>query len=122
MLGDSSPLDNALGAEEAFEFESRLQQPSVLPMVRGHLELKRPYRRASSYPIMFYEGARVHEERYKQYGDRLADMANPVRDGLQLSVDRDPAFVRSQRRDKKRAAVSRPPPFVLRTSYFVLRT
>jgi Asp-tRNA(Asn)/Glu-tRNA(Gln) amidotransferase A subunit family amidase len=38
--------------------------------------------------IMFYEGARFHEERYKQYGDRLADNANLVRDGLQISVDR----------------------------------
>ena len=38
--------------------------------------------------VMFYEGARFHEERYKQYGDRLADMANLVRDGLQIPVDR----------------------------------
>jgi Asp-tRNA(Asn)/Glu-tRNA(Gln) amidotransferase A subunit family amidase len=36
--------------------------------------------------VMFYEGARFHEERYKQYGDRLADMANLVRAGLQLTV------------------------------------
>jgi Asp-tRNA(Asn)/Glu-tRNA(Gln) amidotransferase A subunit family amidase len=38
--------------------------------------------------VMFYEGARFHEQRYKQYGDRLADMANLVRDGLQIPVDR----------------------------------
>ncbi len=38
--------------------------------------------------IMFYEGARLHEERYKQYGDRLADIANLVRDGLQIPMDR----------------------------------
>ena len=38
--------------------------------------------------VMFYEGARFHEERYKQYGDRLADMANLVRDGLQIPADR----------------------------------
>jgi Asp-tRNA(Asn)/Glu-tRNA(Gln) amidotransferase A subunit family amidase len=38
--------------------------------------------------VMFYEGARFHEERYKQYGDRLADMGNLVRDGLQIPVDR----------------------------------
>lgn len=36
---------------------------------------------------MFYEGARFHEERYKRHGERLADMANLVRDGLQISVD-----------------------------------
>src|SRR5262249_2929553 len=34
--------------------------------------------------IMFYEGARFHEQRFKEYGDRLADMANLVREGLQI--------------------------------------
>ena len=38
--------------------------------------------------VMFYEGARFHEQRYKQYGDRLVDMANLVRDGLQIPIDR----------------------------------
>jgi Asp-tRNA(Asn)/Glu-tRNA(Gln) amidotransferase A subunit family amidase len=38
--------------------------------------------------VMFYEGAQFHEERYKQYGDRLADTANLVRDGLQISMER----------------------------------
>jgi Asp-tRNA(Asn)/Glu-tRNA(Gln) amidotransferase A subunit family amidase len=36
--------------------------------------------------IMFYEGARFHEQRFKEYGDRLADMANLVREGLQIPV------------------------------------
>lgn len=35
--------------------------------------------------VMFYEGARVHEERYKQYGDRLLDVAELVREGLKIS-------------------------------------
>jgi Asp-tRNA(Asn)/Glu-tRNA(Gln) amidotransferase A subunit family amidase len=38
--------------------------------------------------IMFYEGARFHEQRFKEYGDRLADMANLVREGLQIPVAR----------------------------------
>jgi Asp-tRNA(Asn)/Glu-tRNA(Gln) amidotransferase A subunit family amidase len=38
----------------------------------------------ASRTIMFYEGARFHEERFKEYGDRLADMANLVREGLQI--------------------------------------
>lgn len=38
--------------------------------------------------IMFYEGARFHEERYKAYGDQLTDMGNLVRDGLEIPVDR----------------------------------
>lgn len=38
--------------------------------------------------VMFYEGARHHEERFKQYGDRLQDMATLVREGLQITEAR----------------------------------
>jgi Asp-tRNA(Asn)/Glu-tRNA(Gln) amidotransferase A subunit family amidase len=34
--------------------------------------------------VMFYEGARFHEPRFKEHGDRLADMANLVREGLRI--------------------------------------
>jgi Asp-tRNA(Asn)/Glu-tRNA(Gln) amidotransferase A subunit family amidase len=37
--------------------------------------------------VMFYEGARFHEERYKQYGDRLDSIAELVRDGLKITAD-----------------------------------
>jgi Asp-tRNA(Asn)/Glu-tRNA(Gln) amidotransferase A subunit family amidase len=36
--------------------------------------------------LMFYEGARFHEQRYKEYGSRLDDLADLVRDGLQISA------------------------------------
>jgi len=39
---------------------------------------------AESRIIQFYEGARFHEQRYKEYGARLADMADLVREGLQI--------------------------------------
>jgi Asp-tRNA(Asn)/Glu-tRNA(Gln) amidotransferase A subunit family amidase len=39
---------------------------------------------AANHTIMFYEGARFHEQRYQQYGDRLQDMATLVREGLQI--------------------------------------
>ena len=38
--------------------------------------------------VMFYEGARFHEQRYKEFGARLADMADLVREGLQIPVER----------------------------------
>ena len=38
--------------------------------------------------VMFYEGARFHQQRYNEYGARLADIADLVRDGLLISVDR----------------------------------
>lgn len=38
---------------------------------------------------MFYEGARYHEPRLKEFGDRLDQpLANLVRDGLKISTDR----------------------------------
>jgi Asp-tRNA(Asn)/Glu-tRNA(Gln) amidotransferase A subunit family amidase len=39
---------------------------------------------AESRTIMFYEGARFHEQRYKEYGSRLADIADLTREGLQI--------------------------------------
>ena len=51
--------------------------------------------------VMFYEGARFHEQRFKEYGDRLADMANLVREGLQIPTARyneTIAFIDSCRR------------------------
>jgi Asp-tRNA(Asn)/Glu-tRNA(Gln) amidotransferase A subunit family amidase len=38
--------------------------------------------------VMFYEAARFHQQRYEEHGARLADLADLVRDGLLISVDR----------------------------------
>jgi Asp-tRNA(Asn)/Glu-tRNA(Gln) amidotransferase A subunit family amidase len=38
--------------------------------------------------IEFYEGARFHLQRFEQYGDRLLDLADLVRSGLQISDQR----------------------------------
>jgi Asp-tRNA(Asn)/Glu-tRNA(Gln) amidotransferase A subunit family amidase len=38
--------------------------------------------------VQFYEGARFHAQRFKQYGDRLLDLADLVREGLQISDQR----------------------------------
>ena len=40
----------------------------------------------ASNTVMFYEGARFHEQRFNEYGSRLADMADLVRAGLKISV------------------------------------
>jgi Asp-tRNA(Asn)/Glu-tRNA(Gln) amidotransferase A subunit family amidase len=34
--------------------------------------------------VMFFEGARFHESRFREYRDRLADLANLVREGLRI--------------------------------------
>jgi Asp-tRNA(Asn)/Glu-tRNA(Gln) amidotransferase A subunit family amidase len=38
--------------------------------------------------VMAYEAARFHEQRYKEYGSRLADMANLVQEGLHVEGER----------------------------------
>jgi Asp-tRNA(Asn)/Glu-tRNA(Gln) amidotransferase A subunit family amidase len=38
--------------------------------------------------VMFYEGAQFHQQRFREYGSRLQDMADLVRDGLQIPVQR----------------------------------
>jgi Asp-tRNA(Asn)/Glu-tRNA(Gln) amidotransferase A subunit family amidase len=38
--------------------------------------------------VEFYEGSRFHEQRFKQYGDRLLDLAEMVREGLKISDQR----------------------------------
>jgi Asp-tRNA(Asn)/Glu-tRNA(Gln) amidotransferase A subunit family amidase len=42
----------------------------------------------ASNTVMFYEGARLHQERFHEYGDRLQDLAALVREGLQIPVQR----------------------------------
>ena len=55
--------------------------------------------------VMFYEGARFHAARYREYGDRLDDLAKLVRDGLQISAERYEETVRfiSSCKDQMRA-------------------
>jgi Asp-tRNA(Asn)/Glu-tRNA(Gln) amidotransferase A subunit family amidase len=38
--------------------------------------------------ILYYEGARFHEPRYKQYGDRLGHLATVVQEGMQIPESR----------------------------------
>ena len=38
--------------------------------------------------IMFYEGARIHKQRYEQYGSRLEDLAKLVEDGLKIPTEK----------------------------------
>jgi Asp-tRNA(Asn)/Glu-tRNA(Gln) amidotransferase A subunit family amidase len=43
---------------------------------------------AASNTVMFYEGARFHQERYKEFGTRLGpDLYDLVREGLQISEE-----------------------------------
>lgn len=54
--------------------------------------------------VMFYEGARFHEQRFKEYGARLGDLAELVREGLQMPVDKYDAARRYLAECKTRVA------------------
>ena len=41
---------------------------------------------AAATDVMFYEGARFHQERFKKHGSRLADIADLVREGIKMPV------------------------------------
>ena len=42
----------------------------------------------ASNVVMFYEGARFQKERFEEYGSRLEHLADLVREGLQVTVER----------------------------------
>jgi Asp-tRNA(Asn)/Glu-tRNA(Gln) amidotransferase A subunit family amidase len=54
--------------------------------------------------IMRYEGARVHKERFKEFGDRLGPIADLTREGLAMPVDRYEAARRYAAESRKRVA------------------
>jgi Asp-tRNA(Asn)/Glu-tRNA(Gln) amidotransferase A subunit family amidase len=43
--------------------------------------------RNAARTVMFYEGARFHAQRFKEYGSRLAELANMVQEGLQMPAE-----------------------------------
>ena len=75
---------------------------SAVAMLRGAgvavraVDIAAPLARlvAASDVMQAYEAARHHEQRYKQYGTRLQDLADLVRDGLQMPASRYDAALR----------------------------
>ena len=70
--------------------------------------------RAAQRTLSFYEGARFHEERYKQYGDRLEHMAELVREGLKIPAsDYDAALQQVSESRKKISELYKATPVIL---------
>jgi Asp-tRNA(Asn)/Glu-tRNA(Gln) amidotransferase A subunit family amidase len=57
----------------------------VRPVAIGELLADLP---AHNRIVEFYEGARVHESRYQEFGDRLLDIADMVRQGFSIPRER----------------------------------
>jgi Asp-tRNA(Asn)/Glu-tRNA(Gln) amidotransferase A subunit family amidase len=49
---------------------------------------------SAQHVVSYYEGAREHRKRFEQYGDRLGQLADLVREGLQIS---DSAYAMTKR-------------------------
>jgi Asp-tRNA(Asn)/Glu-tRNA(Gln) amidotransferase A subunit family amidase len=107
MLAFWDALGHATGREEQFALAAPDPLPDVeAPMAAAFQNAIARLRRAGltirsvdlagmlaklvdvSRTVMFYEGARFHEQRYKEYGERMADMGELVREGLQIPVER----------------------------------
>ena len=69
---------------------------------------------AANRTIMYYEGARFHEQRFKQYGARLLDLADLVRDGLLIpAAEYDQAMRYADQCKKTFAAIYKDTPVIL---------
>ncbi|HET6143040.1 MAG TPA: amidase [Candidatus Acidoferrales bacterium] len=108
MLALWKALDHPVGREETFPFGAPEPMPVCEPeMARAFVQTLKILRQAGIkiVPVdisamlkkldeandveMFYEGARYHEPRLKEFGDRLDEpLANLVRDGLKIPAQR----------------------------------
>jgi Asp-tRNA(Asn)/Glu-tRNA(Gln) amidotransferase A subunit family amidase len=107
MLDLWESLGNARGRDEDFAAGALEPLPDVEPemaqafqsavsMLRGHGISVQPVRitamlsqlKDEASLVMYYEGARFHKQRFEQYGAQLKDLADLVREGLQISEQR----------------------------------
>jgi amidase len=88
-LGTASPpLEAEPAMGQAFQTAlSRLRNAGVVIRPVAITDMLNKLDEASN-TVMFYEGARFHEQRFNEYGSRLADMADLVQAGLKISVER----------------------------------
>ena len=108
MLALWKTLGHSTGSEEKFLFGAPDPMPECEPEMANAFRETLSLLRKSGVPIksidiaetlkkldeandveMFYEGARYHEPRWKEFGDRLDQpLANLVRDGLKIPASR----------------------------------
>jgi Asp-tRNA(Asn)/Glu-tRNA(Gln) amidotransferase A subunit family amidase len=100
-LGNARDRDEdfAVGAPELLpEVEAEMAKAfqSAISLLRVHGISVEPVRIAAMLDklneearlVMFYEGARVHKQRFEQYGAKLKDLADLVQEGLGISDQR----------------------------------
>ena len=105
MLAFWGAIGKPTGSPESFSFAAPEPPPQVEPEMAAAFRAALARLRNAGIPIepvdiaamlgnlnqaqrtvMFFEGARFHERRFKEYGARLGDVADLVRDGLKISA------------------------------------
>jgi Asp-tRNA(Asn)/Glu-tRNA(Gln) amidotransferase A subunit family amidase len=107
MSGLWEALGHAAGPNEDFELGASEPIPDVEPAMGRAFQASLARLRAggltirpldiagilakladANLTVMLYEGARFHKQRFDQYGDKLGSIADVVRQGLQIPVER----------------------------------
>jgi amidase len=81
-------LEVAAEMRNAFYNAIAMLRKAGLSVRKAELSGMLPKLHAAAQTVATYEGARSHEQRFKQYGDRLGQVANLVREGMQIPVER----------------------------------
>lgn len=79
-------LDVELPMAEAFEAAVARLQAGGLPVSAVSLGDIPSHLNGASRTVMAYEAARAHDQRYREHGDRLADLADLIREGRALAA------------------------------------
>lgn len=89
-FGAPEPLPDLVEPEMAAAFQNTLAALRACGLRIEPLPITPMLRRLADEAtlVMFYEGARSHEARYRQYGRELLDLADLVRDGLDIPQTR----------------------------------
>ncbi len=88
MLGVPDPLPRGIEPPMAEAFQQAVARLGRAGAPLRTIDIAALLARVSdaANTVMYYEGAQFHRQRYEEHGDRLADMADLVRKGLQMSA------------------------------------
>jgi Asp-tRNA(Asn)/Glu-tRNA(Gln) amidotransferase A subunit family amidase len=82
------PLDVAPEMNAAFQGALSSLRKAGLRIREVEISAMLPKLHSTAQTVQLCEGARYHEQRFKEYGDRLGAVAQLVRDGMQVPVAR----------------------------------
>jgi Asp-tRNA(Asn)/Glu-tRNA(Gln) amidotransferase A subunit family amidase len=82
------PLDVEPEMDAAFQRAIAAVRAAGVAVREVPISAMLPKLHSAAQTVQLYEGARFHEQRFKEYGDRLGQVAKLVRDGMQVPLAR----------------------------------